>query len=89
MKKDTIYDKLAQSKGQIFACFTRSFDESHIKNNKIHLISSVIYNNNLDLSKYIKNINKMFENNEQYYLVIVVDPGLNLNNSEKDETNIK
>lgn len=29
----------------ILACFARSYDESHIKNKKIHLVSSVVYSN--------------------------------------------
>ncbi len=29
----------------ILACFARSYDDSHIKNKKIHLVSSVVYSN--------------------------------------------
>ena len=35
----------------IVACFTRSFDDSHIENNRIHLMSSICFLINKKLKK--------------------------------------
>lgn len=80
MKKNTnIFEK---GKGiDIVACFTRSFDKSHIDNNKIHLISSVIQINTDEIKKedadILKNVAGKLSGSKEnfYYFYVLADNG--------------
>lgn len=76
----------------ILGCFTRSFDESHIKNNRIHLISSIFFCRDFpkdDAEMYRRFHNQKITSDSEKMFVIVVEKG-NItfkpkvnNNSEK------
>lgn len=51
----------------ILGCFARSFDESHNKNNSIHLICSIVLlNSNLNIDELENNISlSLWKNDER------------------------
>ena len=83
---DLVNNKLQQIKVgngiQILGCFTRSFDDSHKKNKRIHLISSIVlFKSNLNIDELENNISKTFYNsNEVIYLFIVLEKSFFLDN---------
>lgn len=72
--------------GYIFSNFTRSFDDYHLDNSRIHLVSSVLYDEDKDglFSERVFNYTECFKNSwesEDSYLFIVT-----LNRIQKDVT---
>nr|QWO71402.1 RNA polymerase [Asterophora parasitica] len=72
--------------GYILSCFTRSLDDYHLNNNRIHLISSVLYDDSSDglfidrYKNYINSVKSDYGNEGEFSYLFMV--GLNRVNSD-------
>ena len=73
-------DSIEDDNFAVVACFTRSLDEFHLKNERVHLISSICLLKKDQLNELYQNINNLSSGSEENFFVFKI------NNTLSDDT---